>query len=163
MTASRYTDYIQDLKAALDDLHGNSDRYQTFDLHAELAMGANLLVYETRKRKGQIDTMAYARTPAGNKPIAPDMARDRVLSFLAMQEHIALTGDPMISLNEEYPHAVISFEHRVKGAALKKSMKMIFAGVNDAEDAARYVTAAGNPAAIVSARPHSSKKLWEWK
>lgn len=163
MTASLYADYIQDLKATLDDLHERPDRYQSFNLHVELAMGAQLLVYETTRRKGQTDTIAYARTPKGNSQVSPAIAYQRVAAFLAMQDHIALTGNPMISLNDEYPHAVVSFEHRAKGAAFKSSMKMLFVGVNDAEDASRYLGLIGQPAAVVSARPHRSDKLWERK
>ncbi|TCS01513.1 hypothetical protein [Rhizobium sp. BK418] len=163
MTASFYADYIQDLKAALDDLFEHPVRYRTFDLHIELAMGTALLVYETKRQKGQTDAIAYARTPKGNVQVSPELAHQRISSFLAMRNHIALTGDPMISLNEEYPHAVIRFEHRAKGVPFKSSMKMIFVGVNDAEDAGRYVEMAREPAAIVTARPHRSKKLWEWK
>lgn len=163
MIVSLYADYVQDLKTALDDLFERPDRYQTFDLHVELAMGAALLVYETKKQKGRTDTLAYARTAKGNVQISPERAQQRVSSFLAMQDHIALTGEPMISLNEEYPHAVIAFEHRARGASLKSSMKMIFVGVNDAEDAGRYFEMTGEPAAIVTTRPHHSKTLWEWK
>ncbi len=163
MTASPYADYISDLKAILDDLYERPDRYQTFELHIELAMGASLLVYETKRRKGQTDTIAYARTPDGNAQIAPATAYQRVASFMAMRNHIALSGEPMIALNEEYPHAVINFEYRAKGAPFKTSMKMIFVGVNDADDAARYLAMAGGPGAIVTARPHSSSRLWEWK
>lgn len=163
MTASLYADYVQDLKATLDDLFEQPDRYQTFELHVELAMGEALLVYETKRRKGQTDTIAYARTQKGNAQISPAVAYQRVASFLAMHDHIALTGDPMISLNKEYPHAVISFEHRAKGAPFKRSMKMIFIGVNDAEDAARYLAATGERTAVVVVRPHHSDRLWEWK
>lgn len=163
MTASLYADYIQDLKATLDDLFERPDRYQTFDLHIELAMGTALLVYETKRQKGRTDAIAYARTPKGNVQVSPALAHQRISSFLAMQDHIALTGDPIISLNKEYPHAVIRFEHRIKGAPLKSSMKMIFAGLNDAEDASRYVEMADTTAAIVTTRPHHSKNLWEWK
>jgi hypothetical protein len=163
MTASLYADYIRDLKITLDDLYERPERYQTFDLHIELAMGSALLVYETKRRKGQTDTIAYARTQKGNAQIAPATAYQRVSSFLTMQDHIALTGDPMVALNEEYPHAVINFEHRVKGAPFKSAMKMIFVGVNDAEDAGRYLAMAGEPAAVITSRPHHSAKLWEWK
>ncbi|EJJ26205.1 hypothetical protein [Rhizobium sp. CF142] len=163
MIASLYADYVQDLKARLNDLFERPDRYQTFDLHVELAMGAALLAYETKRQKGQTDTIAYARTAKGNVQVSPELAQQRISSFLTMQGHIALTGEPMISLNEEYPHAVISFEHRARGAPLKSSMKMIFVGVNDAEDAGRYFEMTGEPAAIVTTRPHRSKRLWEWK
>ena len=163
MTASLYADYVQDLKATLDDLFERSDRYQTFDLHVELAMGEALLVYQTKRQKGQTDTIAYARTPKGNAQISPATAYERVSAFLTMQDHIALTGDPMISLNAEYPHAVISFEHRAKGAPFKSSMKMIFVGVNGAEDATRYLAMTKEPAAVVTTRPHHSTRLWEWK
>jgi hypothetical protein len=163
MTASIYTDYVHDLKATLDDLYERPDRYQTFDLHIELAMGDALLVYQTRRQKGQTDTIAYARTPKGNTQVSPATAYQRVSAFLTMQNHIALTGEPMIGLNAEYPHAVISFEHRAKGASFKSSMKMIFVGVNDADDASRYRAITKEPAAIVTTRPHHSVRLWEWK
>ncbi|MBW9052453.1 hypothetical protein [Rhizobium mesosinicum] len=163
MIASLYADYVQDLKARLDDLFERPARYQTFDLHVELAMGAALLVHETKRQKGQTDRIAYARTPKGNVQVSPELAQQRISSFLTMQGHIALTGEPMIGLNQEYPHAVISFEHRARGAPLKSSMKMIFVGVNDPDDARRYVQMTGEPAAIVTVRPHHSKRLWEWK
>lgn len=163
MIASLYADYVQNLKAALNDLFERPDRYQTFDLHIELAMGAALLVYETKRQKGRTDTIAYARTPKGNVQVSPELAQQSLSSFLTMREHIALTGEPMISLNENYPHAVISFEHRARGAPLTNSMKMIFVGVNDAEDAGQYVEITGEPTAIVTTRPHHSKTLWEWK
>ncbi|MBB3313299.1 hypothetical protein FHT78_005091 [Rhizobium sp. BK196] len=163
MIASLYADYVQDLKAKLDDLFERPDRYQTFDLHVELAMGAAHLIYETKRQKGQTDRIAYSRTPQRNVQVSPELAQQRISSFLAMQGHIALTGEPMISLNEEYPHAVISFEHRARGAPLKSSMKMIFVGVNDPEDARRYVEIAAEPAAVVTTRPHHSKRLWEWR
>jgi len=163
MTASSYADYVKELRAVLADLVSQPDRYQTFSLHVELVMESNLLVYETGKRKGQTDTIAYFRAPSGDRPVAPDGAYERVQAFLAMQDHIALSGDPMINLNEDYPHAVINIEHRARGAAFRKSMKMIFVGVNDADDAAAYTAAAGVPSALVSVRPHRSAWLWEWK
>jgi len=163
MTPSRYSDFAEDMKARLADLHERGDRYQTFDLHVELAMGSNLLVYETRKQKGQIDTMAYARTPDGDRPVSPAAAYERVLSFLAMQHHIALSGEPMLKLHEDYPHAVINVELRAKGAPSKSSTRMILVGVDDAEDAGRYVAASGEPRGVVSSRPYASKRLWEWK
>lgn len=163
MTASSYADYIRDLKDVLDDLVSQPDRYQTFSIHVELVMGENLLVYETARRKGQTDTIAYFRTAGDNKQVAPEAAYERVQAFLAMQDHIALSGNPMISLDREYPHAVINIEHRARGSESRKSMKMIFVGVNDADDAAAYVAAAGTPSALVSSRPHQSLRLWEWK
>jgi hypothetical protein len=163
MIASLYADYVRDLKATLDDLYERADRYQIFDLHIELAMGSALLVYETKRRKGQTETIAYARTAKGNTQISPAIAYQRVSSFLTMQDHIALTGDPMIDLIEEYPHAVINFEHRAKGVPFKSSTKMIFVGVNGADDANRYLTMTGKPAAVISRRPHHAARLWEWK
>ena len=110
-----------------------------------------------------MDTIAYARTPRGNSQVSPAIAYQRLSAFLSMQNHIALTGNPMVSLNEEYPHAVVSFEHRAKGAASKSSMKMLFVGVNGADDAGRYLDLVRQPTAVVSARPYRSNKLWEWK
>jgi hypothetical protein len=163
MTASSYADYVKELREVLADLVSQPDRYQTFSLHVELVMGSNLLVYETGKRKGQTDSIAYFRAPSGDSPVAPEAAYERVQAFLAMQDHIALSGNPMINLNEEYPHAVINIEHRARGAEFRKSMQMILVGVNDADDAAAYAAAAGVPSALVSIRPHRSARLWEWK
>ena len=74
MTASSYADYVKELRAVLADLVSQPDRYQTFSLHVELVMESNLLVYETGKRKGQTDTIAYFRAPSGDRPVAPDGA-----------------------------------------------------------------------------------------
>lgn len=163
MTAASYSDYALELKGTLDDLMERPERYQTFALHAELAMKGNLLVLEATRRKAQTDMIAYARVKEATTQVSPQSAFHRLSSFLTMQHHIALSGEPMLDLPDEYPHAVITLELRARGAALRSSMKMIFVGVDDYDDAARYADLLGDIRAVVTSRPHRSSKLWEWK
>jgi hypothetical protein len=163
MTPSLFADYVAELKALLEKLHEHAEQFQVIDLHVELAMRSSLLVLELKKRKGLVDEIAYARTAERNAQVAPALAYDRVKAFLAMPDHIALTGSPLVALHPEYPHAVVRAEYRARGAAHKTSTKMILIGINNLDDATRYLELIGDPAAVVSSRPLVSSHLWEWK
>jgi hypothetical protein len=134
MTPSLFADYVAELTALVERLHEHAEQFQVIDLPVGLAMGSSFLVLEIKKRKGLVDEIAYAQTAERNAQVAPALAYDRVEAFLAMPDHIALTGPPLVALHPEY-----------------------------LDVATRYLELIVDPAAVVSSRPPASSHLWEWK
>jgi hypothetical protein len=53
MNVAFYADYIADLRTLFTDLDSRPEGFQTFDVRLELAVAGGLVVYETKRRKGQ--------------------------------------------------------------------------------------------------------------
>ena len=65
MMAALYADYVADLRTLFGELDRRPDLFQTFDVRLELAAAGGLVVYETKRRKGQTDSLYYGRTATG--------------------------------------------------------------------------------------------------
>lgn len=165
MTVSLYADYIADLRALFSDLDRSPDLFQTLDVHLELAAAGSLIVYETKRRKGQTDSLYYGRpAEAGsNRQISQATAFAAIDRFLALGQFIALTGEAGRTLDTQYPHCAVNFSYRKKGQPVARSMLMVFVGFDDDADASRYIAATDDPAAFVSERPYMAAKAYEWK
>jgi len=165
MTVSFYADTIADLRTLFAELDRSPDLFQTFDVHLELAAAGTLVVYETKRRKGQTDSLYYGRPGAddANRQISQAAAFAAIDRFFALGQFIALTGEATQALDTQYPHCAVNFSYRKKGYPTARSMLMVFVGFNDEADATDYVAKVENPAAFISQRPYQSAKAYEWK
>ncbi|MHA7971220.1 hypothetical protein [Rhizobium sp. CAU 1783] len=175
MTAARYADYVKDLRVLFAELDGQPDLFQTFDLHVELAAAGRLVVYETSRRKGLIDSLYYGRSgpDESNRQIAQKAAFAAIDHFMALGQFLALDGsagamdgDPfqgLTAIGSQYPSCAFRFAYRKKGQPMARSMAMIFVGFNDDQDAVRYAEALPDPSVLVRERPFRTEKLFEWK
>ncbi|RFZ87432.1 hypothetical protein D0Y60_11695 [Shinella sp. WSJ-2] len=165
MPVSFYADAIAELRTLFAQLDRNPDLFQTFDMRLELAAAGSLVVYETKRRKGQTDSLYYGRPSAddANRQISQAAAFAAIDRFFALGQFIALTGEAAQALDTQYPHCAVNFSYRKKGHPAARSMLMVFVGFNDEADAAEYVAKAENSAAFISERPYKSAKAYEWK
>ncbi|MCR6497472.1 hypothetical protein MUO32_00360 [Shinella sp. CPCC 101442] len=165
MTVSLYADYIADLRVLFLELDRSPDLFQSIDVHLELAAGGSLVVYETKRRKGQTDSLYYGRPTAGdaNRQISQATAFSAIDRFFALGQFIALTGEATQTLDTQYPHCAVNFSYRKKGHPAARSMLMVFVGFNDEADALHYIAAIDDPSVFVSERPYRTAKAYEWK
>ncbi len=164
MTAALYADAVSDIRSLLTELDRHPERFQTFSLHVDLAASGNLVVYETKRAKGQTDSLYYGRRKGEDAPrkMTQEAAFAAIDRFFALGEFLALADAPEDVLDEAYPHCGVRFSFRKKGAAQSRSLFMVFIGFNDAADALAYAEKRGG-AGLVSTRPHRGQKLFEWK
>lgn len=172
MNVARYADYIGDLRALFADLDRRSERFQTFDVRVELVAAGSLVVYETKRRKSQTDSLYYGRSAATgqNQQISQAVAFSAIDRFFALGQFAALTdqvaastGSQARSVNAQYPHCAVNFSYRRKGQAVARSMLMVFVGFNDETDALEFIANTDEPAAFVTQRPYHTAKYHEWK
>ena len=168
MTAALYADYIADLRSLFSELDHSPELFQSLSAHLELVVGGSLVVYETKRRRGQTDSLYYGRPTAGetNRQISQATAFAAIDRFFALGEFVALTGEAGTSgpaLDARYPHCAVNISYRKKGHPAARSMLMVFAGFDDAADALRFVSASADPSAFVTARPYRSARAYEWK
>ncbi|UDF32931.1 UNVERIFIED_ORG: hypothetical protein LHK14_24515 (plasmid) [Roseateles sp. XES5] len=164
MPFADYADYVAELRALFAELDRDADRFQTFDVRLELAAAGSLVVYETKRRKGQTDSLYYGRAAenGANRQLSQATAFTAIDRFLALGAFVALTGEGDHALDAQYPHCAVNFSYRKKGQPAARTMLMVFVGFNDAADAASYVESA-DAAALVAARPYRTAKAYEWK
>lgn len=163
---AHYADYVADLRILFSDLDNRPELFQTFDVHMELAAAGGLVVYETKRRKGQTDSLYYGRASetAARQQISQATAFAALDRFFALGQFIALSGGQSERpLDAGYPHCAVNFSYRKKGQSAAKSMLMVFIGFNDEADAQRYVSQADVPSAFVAERPFRAAKAYEWK
>ncbi|OJF89805.1 hypothetical protein [Pararhizobium antarcticum] len=171
MNVARYADAIADLRILFTDLDRMSEQFQTFDVRLELAAAGNLVVYETRRRKGQTDSLYYGRPAATgqNQQISQATAFSAIDRFFALGQFVALTGAMATgsasaphAVNAQYPHCAVNFSYRKKGQPVARSMLMVFIGFNDEADLTQFLAAMDDVSALVSKRPHHAPKEHEW-
>lgn len=172
MNVARYADYIGDLRALFSELDRRSERFQTFDVRLELVAAGSLFVYETKRRKGQTDSLYYGRSAATgqNQQISQAVAFSAIDRFFALGQFVALAdqvaagrGPHARSVNAQYPHCAVNFSYRKKGQAVARSMLMVFVGFNDETDAVEFISMTDEPWAFVTQRPYHTAKSHEWK
>ncbi|WP_439622586.1 hypothetical protein [Shinella sp.] len=167
MTVALYADYIAELKSLFAELDRYPERFQTYTARFELAAAGNLVVYETRRRKGQTDSLYYGRSGAtgANQQISQATAFAAIDRFFALGEFVALTGEAgaRVEADTQYPHCAVNFSYRKKGQPVTRSTLMVFVAFNDEADALQYVSQAGDPSAFVIERPWRAEKSYEWK
>jgi hypothetical protein len=166
MMAALYADYVADLRTLFGELDRQPNRFQTFDVRLELAAAGGLVVYETKRRKGQTDSLYYGRsTESGdNRQLSQASAFAALDRFFALGQFVALSGEGQVcALDAGYPHCAVNFSYRKKGQPSARSMLMVFVGFNDEADALQYVSAADGGSAFVTERPCRGAKAYEWK
>lgn len=171
MKISLYADYVAELKALFSELDRHPERFQTFSAHLELAAAGSLVVYETKRRKGQTDSLYYGRPAeaASNQQISQSSAFAAIDRFFALGQFLALSGeasdqaagDGSRTIDAQYPHCAVNFSYRKKGQPVARSMLMVFVGFNDDADALQHASAGS--AAFVVERPHRTERSYEWK
>lgn len=159
MPAALYSDYIDDLRGLFEEIDNSPDNFRTFDVHIELAHKGMLFVYEIRKKKGQTDSIYYARmaSTGASKQISQKTAYDAVVAFMRHGQFIALTGEQ--SEMAEFPSCAAAISYRKTGMPDTRSMKMIFLGFAGDDEAA----ALGSQFDAVATRPYRSSRVWEWQ
>lgn len=166
MNVAFYADYVAHLRTLFCELDSRPELFQTFDVHMELAAAGGLIVYETKRSKGQTDSLYYGRSAdsAANRQISQARAFAAIDHFLALGEFVALTGEgaPDRTVDTRFPHCAIRFSYRKKGQPAARSMLMVFVGFNDEADALRHVAEA-EPSAFVTERPHRGDRAYEWR
>lgn len=171
MNVARYADTIADLRVLLAELDRTPEQFQTFDVRLELAAAGSLVVYETKRRKGQTDSLYYGRSATGqNQQISQATAFSAIDRFFALGQFAALTGQMTTgsaskpqSVDAQYPHCAVNFSYRKKGQPVARSMLMVFVGFNDEADALQFVTTLDDLSMFVTQRPHNTAKAHEWK
>ena len=164
--AALYADYVADLRTLFCELDRRPDLFQTFDVRLELAVAGGLVVYETRRRKGQTDSLYYGRATADgdNRQLSQAAAFAALDRFFALGQFAALSGGGAErALDARYPHCAVNFSYRKKGQPSARSMLMVFVGFNDEADAQQHVAAAEGGSAFVTERPCRGAKAYEWK
>ncbi len=170
MTVALYADYIVDLRTLFSELDSSPELFQSVAVHLELAVAGSLVVYETKRRKGQTDSLFYGRPTVAdaNRQISQATAFAAIDRFLSLGQFIALTTEANgaasgRTLDAGYPHCAVNFSYRKKGQPSARSMLMVFVGFNDEADALQYVSAAEDRSAFVMERPCRGAKAYEWK
>lgn len=166
MKVALYADYVADLRTLFLELDRHPELFQTFDVRLELAAAGGLVVYETKRRKGQTDSLYYGRSAeAGvNQQISQASAFAAFDRFFALGQFVALAGEQVKSpMDARYPHCAVNFSCRKKGQLNARSMLMVFIGFNDEADALQYVSEADGSSAFVAERPCLTAKAYEWK
>lgn len=174
MPVEFYADYMRDLRALFAELDQQPERFQTYDVHIELAAAGKLVVYETRRRKGQTDSLYYGRSGTNESPRRMTQATafaaiDHFMGlsqFLAFNGHVddlkARNATDALPIGAQYPSCAVSFAYRKKGQPKARAMFMIFVGFNDDQDAERYAAGLSDPSVLVSSRPLRTDKIYEW-
>ncbi len=174
MPVEFYADYVRPLRALLAELDQHPERFQTYDVHIELAASGKLIVYETKRRKGQTDSLYYGRSGPGDSPrqIAQATAFATIDHFMALDQFLAFNGNlenlkgegavEALTIGSQYPSCAVRFAYRKKGQAKAMSMFMIFVGFNDDQDADEYVAKIAHPSILVDSRPLRADKVYEW-
>lgn len=164
--AALYADYVVELRSLFSELDQYPDRFQTFDVRLELAAAGGLVVYETKRRKGQTDSLYYGRSSQNgdNRQLSQASAFAAIDRFFALGQFVALSGEgEERPLDAQYPHCAVNFSYRKKGQPSARSMLMVFIGFNDDADAQQHVAAAEVGSVFVTERPCRGAKAYEWK
>jgi hypothetical protein len=167
MTAALYADLTDDLRALLTELARAPESFQTWDVHVELAAAGGLVVLETKRAKGVVDSLFWGRPPKAqdNQRLPEAAAYAAIDRFLGLGTHLAL-ADALpqgVTLDDDFPHCAVRLSYRKKGAAASRALSMIFIGFSTVEDAEAYAARAGDSLPLVAARPLITDKLHEWR
>jgi hypothetical protein len=175
MAAALYRDYIVDLKARIDDLHANAERYQTYELTMELLAQMNLVSYSAKKAKGLTEGLSYRRDFTTGQAVQMQQQSACALfsGFFNLGQFLAFTGQgreqdakqfaELLTDNWQYPTCAVHFVFRQKGQPKTVSTRMHFVGLNGEAEAAAYEQKTHRGGSIVQHRPFSSDLFWEWK
>lgn len=175
MPVEFYADYVRHLRTLFAELDQHPERFQTYDVHIELAATGKLIVYETKRQKGQTDSLYYGRSgPDGaHRQIAQSTAFTAIDHFMALSQFLAFNGNleklkgeeaaQALTIGSQYPSCAVRFAYRKKGQPKAMSMFMIFVGFNDDRDAEQYVAKIADPSILVDSRPLRADKVYEWK
>ena len=168
MDVAFYADYIAGLRSVFAELDQHPERFQTFSLHIDLLAAGNLVVYETKRAKGQTDSVYFGR-PAStgtSQKMTQAAAFSAIDRFFGLGQFVALKAETEVdapSVKDEYPHCAVNFTYRKKGEPQFRSMLMIFIGFNDDEDARGFAATGSDRLVQAGERPFSGQKLFEWR
>lgn len=172
MKPALYTDYVKDLQVLFDEIDTTPEKFRSFDLHIDLVHKGMLFVYETRRKLGQTDSIYYARMAktGASKQVSQKTASDAVAAFFGLGPFVAMTGDlaeaaagAPPAVESQYPSCAVAFTYRRTGMEKAVSMKMIFLGLGDENDAPALTAGAANGFTLVDTRPFHAERVWEWK
>ncbi|MDO1585327.1 hypothetical protein [Rhizobium oryzicola] len=162
-----YADLIAELRDILTELDRQPERFQTFDVHLELAASGGMVVYEMKRAKGVTDSLFWGRAPSAteNRQITQAAAFAAIDRFFGLGEFLALSDDLPAGtvLDETYPCCAVRFAYRKKGAPRARSLSMIFIGFNDRADAAAYAEHVSDTIPLAQTRPLMGAELHEWR
>jgi hypothetical protein len=170
-----FKDYVVDLKKQIDDLRENPDEFQVYDLQMEILVKKAQISYALSRHKGQNDSLFYMNDTASGKrsQLKEDVAFGMFQHFFALGQFLAVAGQAtdlsegeftnLLTVGWTYPVCAVGFSFRKKGQPTAQSMKMLFIGLNNDEDAATYTQRLNQPGFIISRRPFATRQLWEWK
>ena len=173
MPVEFYADYVRPLRALLAELDRHPERFQTYEVHIELAASGKLVVYETKRRKGQTDSLYYGRSGPGESPrqIAQATAFAAIDHFMTLSQFLAFNGKlenlkgedaaQSLTIGSQYPSCAVSFAYRKKGQPKARAMFMIFVGFNDDHDAEQYIAKIADPSILAESRPLRGDKVYE--
>jgi hypothetical protein len=174
MAAALYRDYIVDLKARIDDLHTNTESYQSYALTMELLAQKNLVSYSAKKAKGLTEGLSYRRdfTTGQAVQMQQESAYALFSGFFNLGQFLAFTGQgreqdakqfaELLTDNWHYPTCAVHFDYRRKGQPKTASTRMHFVGLNGEAEATSYEQTARTDS-LVLRRPFASVLFWEWK
>jgi hypothetical protein len=175
MEIAFYKDYVVDLKKQIDDLRENRDDFQVYDLQMEILVRKAQISYALSRHKGVSDSLFCVNDTASGKrsQMKEDVAFGMFTRFFTLGQFVAVAGKAsdlgesefteLLTVDWIYPVCAVGFSLRKKGHPTLKSMRMLFVGLNNDEDAASYISALDDPGLIVAHRPYVSPALWEWK
>ncbi|PZM15516.1 hypothetical protein [Rhizobium tubonense] len=175
MEIAFYKDYVVDLKKQIDDLRQNPDAFQVYDLQMEILLRKVQISYALSRHKGQNDSLFYMNDTVNGKrsQLKEDAALGVFEHFFALGQFLAVAGEAtdlsegeftnLLTVDWTYPVCAVGFSCRRKGQPAARSMKMLFIGLNNDEDATTYVRTIGQAGFIVGHRPLATRQLWEWK
>ena len=175
MEIAYYKDYVVHLKRQIDDLRENLDEFQVYNLQMEILVRRVQISYARSRHKGQNDSLFYMNDTASGKrsQVNEDVAFGMFEHFFALGQFLAVAGEAtdlgegeftsLLTVDWTYPVCAVGFSYRKKGQSTAQSMKMLFIGLNNDDDAANYTRSLGQPGFIVSRRPFATRQLWDWK
>jgi hypothetical protein len=160
-----YADLIADLRALFTELDRQPELFQTYDVHLELAAAGSVVVYETKRAKGVVDSLFWGRAPKAteNRQISQATAFAAIDRFFALGEFLALSDDLPAGavLDDAYPHCAVRLSCRRKGSPKARSLSMVFIGFNDEADATAFAGTNPGTVPLVTSRPLMGKRLHE--
>ncbi|TPP11658.1 hypothetical protein [Rhizobium glycinendophyticum] len=167
MTPALQNDLTTELRDLLTELHQAPERFQTWDAHLELIAAGGLVVLQSKRTMGLVDSLFWGRPPktSENRKLPESTAFAAIDRFLGLSAHLALSNalPEGLVLDEAYPHCAVKFAYRKKGAPKAKTLSMIFIGFNDQAEALAYADEAGKTLPLVTSRPLMGARLHEWR
>jgi hypothetical protein len=173
MTPFLYNDLVRQLKTDLTDFRSHLADFQAYDLAMEMMVQETFVSYSQKRKKGEEDSLFYRRdmVSGSGAQLEEETAFKLFNHFISLPQHIAITPNSMnlssvdlaevVTIQWQFPVCAVQFSYRKKGAPKTVSMKMVFVGLNDENEALSYLERSTRPEWIVMERPLRSTAFWE--